>query len=715
MQEIILENRTQTETLHELSYNRIPSTSTYQFTSTLTNWRFDTYSPYTYQSLQLDFATYDTTNPNGFPLQEFTLADSDPFNPSIDPFDPFMPADSGGGISSLRLYVGDEYDAKSYKIYDSEDPFGGGLVSPMPYSGYGIEFDGSMIADELRMWSQASTDSFIYVEANLEDIVHVNDSTAPLRFMASLTEHRDMLVLEGDAFQGDRLVIPDFFATDATTISWYRNGVPITDQNNRSYNLTQEDVGQELQIWMQFSDPITNSLRTTLFSTGNLTIHDVNDAPIGPTTPLVFSVMEDATSQTVVGSVATKFYDIDPDDTLRFSLSSEVFGSAFGIDETTGDIIVLSVLDYETKPEYIFNVTASDKQGAEVSSIVTIAVQDVDEMPMLEGDLLTYKIPALVSSGDLENDPDNFIFNSIDIYMKAYEDAHISYSYINEADTDDTEIRIYSQGIESILYEDGSAVFPDDHKIRADMEFFTDAYGTEQVAYSFYDEDEWNSFGTTILVSDPDLLVNATSEELLAYVQGIQSDFDRVPTEHPLGPDREVLASSLYGSFLQEENSQSGSIDIVASKLSNGDVELNLFNSMSNDAIEAFDFTLHYDSAVFEYVGSEFPEGWTGVAGNLNAGKLPHAAYSITPVSDASANIAAITLRPTEEIGSTVFSITDVFINDTEGTDTIQSFTFDPGHLLSGSANHWKDSNIGFDGMVSISQLSDVGDEHVMD
>ncbi len=122
MQEIILENRTQTETLHELSYNRIPSTSTYQFTSTLTNWRFDTYSPYTYQSLQLDFATYDTTNPNGFPLQEFTLADSDPFNPSIDPFDPFMPADSGGGISSLRLYVGDEYDAKSYKIYDSEDP-----------------------------------------------------------------------------------------------------------------------------------------------------------------------------------------------------------------------------------------------------------------------------------------------------------------------------------------------------------------------------------------------------------------------------------------------------------------------------------------------------------------------------------------------------------------------------------------------------------------
>ncbi|MGC6390381.1 MAG: calcium-binding protein, partial [Alphaproteobacteria bacterium] len=47
--------------------------------------------------------------------------------------------------------------------------------------------------------------------------------------------------------------------------------------------------------------------------------------------------------------------------------------------------------------------------------------------------------------------------------------------------------------------------------------------------------------------------------------------------------------------------------------------------------------------------------------------------------------------------------------------EPLPNYSQGTNYKISGSANHWKDSNIGFDGMVSISQLSDVGDEHVMD
>ena len=69
------------------------------------------------------------------------------------------------------------------------------------------------------------------------------------------------------------------------------------------------------------------------------------------------------------------------------------------------------------------------------------------------------------------------------------------------------------------------------------------------------------------------------------------------------------------------------------------------------------------------------------------------------------------TVASTEQLN---FHIT---VDEENGETTLlgQKSTIDPGHLLSGSANHWKDSNIGFDGMVSISLLSVVGNEHVMD
>ena len=66
------------------------------------------------------------------------------------------------------------------------------------------------------------------------------------------------------------------------------------------------------------------------------------------------------------------------DDTLTYTLSG-TDASLFDIDESTGQLMTMANLDYETKTTYIVTVTATDTSEATDSVMVTINVTNVDE------------------------------------------------------------------------------------------------------------------------------------------------------------------------------------------------------------------------------------------------------------------------------------------------------------------------------------------------
>ena len=68
----------------------------------------------------------------------------------------------------------------------------------------------------------------------------------------------------------------------------------------------------------------------------------------------------------------------DADDTLTYTLSG-TDASLFDIDESTGQLVTMANLDYETKTTYIVTVTATDTSEATDSVMVTINVTNVDE------------------------------------------------------------------------------------------------------------------------------------------------------------------------------------------------------------------------------------------------------------------------------------------------------------------------------------------------
>ena len=65
-------------------------------------------------------------------------------------------------------------------------------------------------------------------------------------------------------------------------------------------------------------------------------------------------------------------------DTLTYALGG-TDAASFGIDSSTGQLMTLAALDFETKPTYSVTVTASDSGGLSDSIDVTITVTDVDE------------------------------------------------------------------------------------------------------------------------------------------------------------------------------------------------------------------------------------------------------------------------------------------------------------------------------------------------
>ncbi|MBC6400818.1 MAG: cadherin repeat domain-containing protein, partial [Ekhidna sp.] len=88
-----------------------------------------------------------------------------------------------------------------------------------------------------------------------------------------------------------------------------------------------------------------------------------------------FSVAEDATNGTVVGTV--KFSDPDGDDMIILILSAS-HDRVFAINTSSGVLTLRGALDYETTQTYTLEVEVSDSK-LETTAVVTINVTDVAE------------------------------------------------------------------------------------------------------------------------------------------------------------------------------------------------------------------------------------------------------------------------------------------------------------------------------------------------
>ena len=103
---------------------------------------------------------------------------------------------------------------------------------------------------------------------------------------------------------------------------------------------------------------------------------DANNAPAFPATEDgMRSVPENTIAGTDIGApvMAT---DADTGDTLMYTLGGADMAS-FAIDDTTGQLMTMAALDYETKDSYIVEVMADDGNGGTDTIEVTINVEDV--------------------------------------------------------------------------------------------------------------------------------------------------------------------------------------------------------------------------------------------------------------------------------------------------------------------------------------------------
>ncbi|MEP2059935.1 MAG: PKD domain-containing protein, partial [Maribacter litoralis] len=98
----------------------------------------------------------------------------------------------------------------------------------------------------------------------------------------------------------------------------------------------------------------------------------VNEIPIIENQ--IFTIAEDAAINDIVGTVVAT-----DDDSLSYSITSGNDAGALAIDETSGEISILTALSFETTPQYIVTVAVNDEVN-NASADITINVTEVNEV-----------------------------------------------------------------------------------------------------------------------------------------------------------------------------------------------------------------------------------------------------------------------------------------------------------------------------------------------
>ncbi len=135
-------------------------------------------------------------------------------------------------------------------------------------------------------------------------------------------------------------------------------------------------------------------LAVTAHNDGAINTSVIDNVSVTTTTPQnlppvvndqVFQTDENSSAGAVVGIVAAG--DPDPGDVVLLAIVAGNTGGAFAVNPATGVLTVAnpSVLDFETTPQFVLTVEATDQGGLTDSATVTVNLNDVDETPLQQG------------------------------------------------------------------------------------------------------------------------------------------------------------------------------------------------------------------------------------------------------------------------------------------------------------------------------------------
>ena len=163
--------------------------------------------------------------------------------------------------------------------------------------------------------------------------------------------------------EGLELIEDDVFDNDITTAKVVLNTDP-------DYEM-QSEYMMEFEFINLMGLPISSYLLT-------LSINNVDDtAPTFISSETALSIDENYPAGTIVYA-ATADDSNDVSEGVTFSLSGDD-ASAFSVDSETGYIQLNHTTDHETKPEYNFNVVATDFGGNSSQQALNLKVIDIDE------------------------------------------------------------------------------------------------------------------------------------------------------------------------------------------------------------------------------------------------------------------------------------------------------------------------------------------------
>ena len=168
-----------------------------------------------------------------------------------------------------------------------------------------------------------------------------------------------------ETWQWSRTKTPDMVE------SW----MPITGATAAAYMVTAGDTGYDLRVMATYTDAAGTDM-AMVYSMPTLMV-TMNASPMFETDTDTRVVAENTEEGMDIGAPVTA--TDDNNDTLTYVLGG-TDAVSFDIDTTSGQLMTLATLDYETKATYSVTVAASDSGGLSDTIDVTITVTNVDEM-----------------------------------------------------------------------------------------------------------------------------------------------------------------------------------------------------------------------------------------------------------------------------------------------------------------------------------------------
>jgi hypothetical protein len=150
---------------------------------------------------------------------------------------------------------------------------------------------------------------------------------------------------------------------------------------------------------------VTDNAPCSLTDISNVTIHvtQINNAPVA--NPQQFSLVENSSTGTIVGTVVAT--DPDPGQVLTYAIVSGNTSGAFSISSATGVLSVANSLaiNYELTSVYNLQISVTDNAATPLTSIadVTVNILDINEAPVCFNDAFSI----------YENTPNNSIVGAV--------------------------------------------------------------------------------------------------------------------------------------------------------------------------------------------------------------------------------------------------------------------------------------------------------------